>query len=153
MISLEDAVTARLESHGTRFEVLVDPDAALAIKRGEFEGDLEDIIAAEDVFENASRGDRPAETDLEDVFGTTDPMEIITAVIWISPRSTTSGMTSSGSVVSNTASSAFSGGRSPREAFSKTSSAAITSSSSPSNSPRFIASAASGSTSTSKRSP
>ena len=81
MISLDEAVTARLESHGARFEVLVDPDAALAIDRGEFEGELEDVIAAEDVFENASRGDRPAESDLEDVFGTTDPMEIIPAVI------------------------------------------------------------------------
>ncbi|MFB6152933.1 MAG: ribosome assembly factor SBDS [Halodesulfurarchaeum sp.] len=81
MISLDDAVTARLESHGARFEVLVDPDAALAIKRGEFEGDLEDVIAARDVFENASRGDRPAEEDLEEVFGTTDPLEIIPEVI------------------------------------------------------------------------
>jgi len=81
MISLEEAVTARLESHGARFEVLVDPDAALAMKRGEFDGDIEDVIAAEDVFENASRGDRPAEEDLETVFGTTDPLEIIPEVI------------------------------------------------------------------------
>jgi ribosome maturation protein SDO1 len=81
MISLDDAVTARLESHGARFEVLVDPDAALAIKRGEFEGDLEDVIAARDVFEDASRGDRPAEGDLEDVFGTTEPLDIIPEVI------------------------------------------------------------------------
>jgi ribosome maturation protein SDO1 len=81
MISLDEAVTARLETHGERFEVLVDPDAALAMKRGEFEGDLEDVIAARDVFENASRGDRPAEEDLEEVFGTTEPMEIIPEVI------------------------------------------------------------------------
>ncbi|MFB6127083.1 MAG: ribosome assembly factor SBDS [Halolamina sp.] len=81
MISLDEAVTARLESHGARFEVLIDPDAALAIDRGEFEGDLEDVIAAEDVFENASRGDRPAENDLEEVFGTTDPLEIIPEVV------------------------------------------------------------------------
>ncbi|KYH25366.1 hypothetical protein HAPAU_20360 [Halalkalicoccus paucihalophilus] len=81
MISLDEAVTARLESHGARFEVLVDPDAALAIKREEFDGELEEVIAAEEVFENASRGDRPAETDLEDVFDTTDPMEIIPEVI------------------------------------------------------------------------
>ncbi|QSG07177.1 ribosome assembly factor SBDS [Halapricum desulfuricans] len=81
MISLDEAVTARLESHGERFEVLVDPDAALAIKRGEFDGELEDVIAAEDVFENASRGDRPAESALEEVFGTTDPLEIIPEVI------------------------------------------------------------------------
>ena len=81
MISLDEAVTARLESHGERFEVLVDPDAALAISRGEFEGDLADIIAAEDVFEDASRGDRPPENALEEVFGTTDPLEIIPEVI------------------------------------------------------------------------
>ncbi|WP_336002934.1 ribosome assembly factor SBDS [Halorientalis halophila] len=81
MISLDEAVTARLESHGQRFEVLVDPDAALAIKRGEFDGDLEDVIAAEDVFENADRGDRPPEDALEEVFGTTDPLEIIPDVI------------------------------------------------------------------------
>ncbi len=81
MISLDDAVTARLESHGARFEVLIDPDAALAMKRDEFDDDLEDVIAAEDVFENASRGDRPAESDLEDVFGTTEPLEIIPEVV------------------------------------------------------------------------
>ncbi|MFC5973157.1 ribosome assembly factor SBDS [Halomarina salina] len=81
MISLDEAVTARLESHGARFEVLIDPDAALAMKRGEFDGELEDVIAAEDVFEDASRGDRPAESDLEDVFDTTDPMTIIPQVV------------------------------------------------------------------------
>ncbi|AQL44199.1 rRNA metabolism protein [Halorientalis sp. IM1011] len=81
MISLDEAVTARLESHGERFEVLIDPDAALAIKRGEFDGELEDVIAAEDVFEDASRGDRPPENALEEVFDTTDPMEIIPQVV------------------------------------------------------------------------
>ena len=81
MISLEEAVTARLESHGQRFEVLVDPDAALAIKRGEFDGDLEEVIAAEDVFEDASSGDRPPESSLEEVFETTDPLAIIPEVI------------------------------------------------------------------------
>ncbi|GGN87196.1 MULTISPECIES: ribosome assembly factor SBDS [Haloarcula] len=81
MISLDEAVTARLETHGQRFEVLVDPDAALAIKRGEFEGELEDVIAAEDIFEDASRGDRPPEESLKEVFDTTDPMEIIPEVI------------------------------------------------------------------------
>jgi len=81
MISLEEAVTARLESHGQRFEVLVDPDAALAIRRGEFDGDLEDVIAAEDVFEDASTGDRPPESSLEEVFETTDPLAIIPEVI------------------------------------------------------------------------
>ena len=81
MISLDEAVAARLESHGQRFEVLVDPDAALEIRREEFDDDLEDVIAAEDVFEDASAGDRPPETSLEEVFETTDPLEIIPEVI------------------------------------------------------------------------
>lgn len=81
MISLDEAVTARLEAHGARFEVLVDPDAAREIKNGTFDGDIREVIAAEDVFDNASRGDRPAADDLEEVFGTTDPLEIIPEVI------------------------------------------------------------------------
>jgi ribosome maturation protein SDO1 len=39
------------------------------------------VIAAEDVFEDAARGDRPPESALEEVFGTTDPLEIIPQVI------------------------------------------------------------------------
>jgi ribosome maturation protein SDO1 len=81
MIPIDEAVTARLESHGERFEVLVDPDAALEIRRGEFEGDLEAVIAVEDIFEDASSGDRPSESALEEVFETTDPLEIIPEVI------------------------------------------------------------------------
>ena len=81
MISLDEAVTARLESHGERFEVLIDPDAALEMKRDEFDDDIEDVIAAEDVFENAARGDRPAEEDLKVVFETTEPLSIIPTVV------------------------------------------------------------------------
>lgn len=81
MISLDEAVTARLESHGERFEVLIDPDAALEMKRNEFDDDIEDVIAAEDVFENAARGDRPAEEDLKTVFETTEPLSIIPTVV------------------------------------------------------------------------
>ncbi|ERG92362.1 MAG: rRNA metabolism protein, SBDS family [Haloquadratum walsbyi J07HQW1] len=81
MISLDEAVTARLESHGERFEVLIDPDAALEMKRGEFDDEIEDVIAAEDVFENAARGDRPAEEDLKTVFETTEPLSIIPTVV------------------------------------------------------------------------
>ena len=81
MIPVDEAVVARLESHGQQFEVLVEPDAALAIRRSEFDEELEDVIAAEDVFEDATRGDRPPETALEEVFGTTDPLVVIEEII------------------------------------------------------------------------
>ena len=81
MISLDKAVIARLEKFGSRFEVLVDPDAALLISSGKFDGNIEDVIAAQDVFEDVSRGDRPAEENLKKVFNTTDPLLIIPEVI------------------------------------------------------------------------
>lgn len=80
MVRLEDAVPARLKTHGATFEVLVDPDGALALRRGE-DIKIEDILAVEDVFENASRGDRSAEDDLIKAFETTDVVTIADKII------------------------------------------------------------------------
>ena len=80
MVRLDDAVPARLKTHGTTFEVLVDPDGALALKRGE-RVNLEDILAVEDIFENASRGDRSPEEDLQKAFGTLDVLPIAEIII------------------------------------------------------------------------
>ena len=80
MVRLEDAVPARLKTHGVTFEVLVDPDGALALRRGD-SVNVEDILAVEDVFENASRGDRSAEEDLIKAFETTDVVTIAEKII------------------------------------------------------------------------
>jgi len=71
MVRLEGAIPARLKTHGCIFEILVDPDGALAYRRGE-SINLEEILAVEDIFENASRGDRSSEEDLVKAFGTTE---------------------------------------------------------------------------------
>ena len=60
MIPLDQAVVARLESHGARFEVLVDPDEAARLRQGD-EVDIEDAAAALYVFENASRAEKASE--------------------------------------------------------------------------------------------
>lgn len=80
MVRLEEAVPARLKTHGTTFEVLVEPDGALALKRGDMVN-LEEILAVEDVFENASRGDRSAEEDLIKAFGTTNALTIAEVIV------------------------------------------------------------------------
>jgi ribosome maturation protein SDO1 len=80
MVTLEEAVTARLKTHGTIFEVLVDPEGALSYRQGD-EVDVEKILAAEDIFENASRGDRSAEEDLVRAFETTDVVTIAAKII------------------------------------------------------------------------
>ena len=80
MVRLEDAVAARMKTHGEIFEVLVEPDGALALKRGE-NIDLGKVLAVEDVFENTTRGDRSPEEDLLKAFGTTDVYAIAEIII------------------------------------------------------------------------
>ena len=71
MISLEQAVVARLESHGEKFEILVEPHLAARIRQGE-NINIEDAVAALNVFGNSSRATRASEESLEKVFHTTD---------------------------------------------------------------------------------
>ena len=71
MIPLDQAVVARLESHGERFEVLVDPDGATRIRQGE-EIDIEEIVAADFVFSNAAHGERAPDEALMKAFQTTN---------------------------------------------------------------------------------
>ena len=80
MIPLEKAITARLESHGEKFEILVDPDLAVRFRQGE-KVELEDMVAALNVFSNASRGTRASDEALVKVFHTTDFSEIAPKVI------------------------------------------------------------------------
>lgn len=80
MIPLDQAVVARLESHGARFEVLVDPDEAARLRQGD-EVDIEDAAAALYVFESASRAEKASEETLQKVFGTTEFTEIARQII------------------------------------------------------------------------
>ncbi len=80
MIPLEQAVVARLESHGERFEILVDPDLAAEIRHGN-EMNIEDAVAALYVFENASKAEKASEEALVKVFGETDFVSVAERII------------------------------------------------------------------------
>ena len=71
MVNLDNAIVARLESHGETFEILLDPAVTALIKSGK-EVDLTEFMAVEDIFKNASKGTRPAEDEVKEVFGTDD---------------------------------------------------------------------------------
>ena len=71
MVNLEDAIVARLETHGETFEILLDPAVMNFIKQGK-EVDLVDYMAVEDVLNNARKGTRPAEEKVKEAFGTSD---------------------------------------------------------------------------------
>jgi ribosome maturation protein SDO1 len=82
MVSLDDAVIARLDREGERFELFVDPELAHAYKEGDVENlDLSELLAAEEVFLDAHKGDRAPSDLLMKVFKTTDLKKIVTIII------------------------------------------------------------------------
>lgn len=80
MIPLDHAVVARIESHGERFEILVDPDIAAKIRQG-VKVEIEDAVAALYIFENASQAEKASDESLKKVFGTTSFEEIALRII------------------------------------------------------------------------
>ncbi len=80
MVKVDDAVIARWEAHGSRFEVLVDPEAAQQIKDGK-DVDLSDKLALDQVFKDAKKGDQVSEEHLEKTFHTRDLAAIAREII------------------------------------------------------------------------
>ncbi|MDR3102525.1 MAG: ribosome assembly factor SBDS [Methanocalculaceae archaeon] len=81
MISLDAAVTARLETHGLKFEILVDPELADRMRQGDENIAIEDVIATQYVYENAAHGDKSPEEDLLKAFKTTNFEDIAKQLI------------------------------------------------------------------------
>lgn len=80
MVDLDNAIVARLESHGETFEILLDPAVVNLIKGGK-EVDPTEYMAVEDVFKNAKKGTRPAEDKVMEAFGTDDIATIARRIV------------------------------------------------------------------------
>lgn len=80
MVSLEKAVIAKLRKGGFDFEILVDPYLARDLKEGK-EVNFDDLLAVEEVFKNAKKGERVPVEELQKNFGTTDIREIAKRII------------------------------------------------------------------------
>jgi len=80
MVKLEDAVVARYTYQGNRFELLVDPRLAMELRKGK-EVDFEELLAVDEVFKDALRGERQSESLVKEAFGTEDIKEIAKRII------------------------------------------------------------------------
>lgn len=76
----ENHTTARLTKSGERFEILVRPDQAFDYKRGK-PADIDQILVADAIFTDASKGFRAAEDKLREAFQTTDPFVIAEIIL------------------------------------------------------------------------
>jgi ribosome maturation protein SDO1 len=80
MVKLEDAVIARLSSRGSTFEVLVDPELALAVKAGE-SANVRNALAVDKVFKDSKKGDAASEELIRKTFGTLDVFKVAEEII------------------------------------------------------------------------
>ncbi len=80
MVSLEDAVIARYETRGNRFEILIDPKAAQSYSEGD-EIDWEDAIAADGIWSDSAKGERAPDIIVNNTFETTDLIDIYKKIL------------------------------------------------------------------------
>lgn len=80
MVSLENAVIARLRKAHHTFEIYVDPHAAWEFRQGK-PVSLDRVLAVSEVFVDAKKGDRAADADLAKAFSTTDRTAIATQIL------------------------------------------------------------------------
>ena len=81
MVSLDDAVLARLEKGGKRYEALVDPDLVEQWKEDSSTIQLDEFMAMDEIFHDARAGERPTEEALMNTFETLDVETILNIIL------------------------------------------------------------------------
>lgn len=80
VVDIDKAVIARLRSSGQKFEILVDPNKALELKRGG-KISMDEILAYPAIYRDARSTDVVPEQDLQKIFGTTDVFKVAEKII------------------------------------------------------------------------
>ena len=81
MVSLDDAVLARLEKGGKRYEAMVNPDLVEQWKEDASNIELDDFMAMDEIFHDARAGERPTEEALMNTFQTLDVETILNIIL------------------------------------------------------------------------
>lgn len=72
---------ARLKKGSEKFEIVVDPDKAIAFKKGEGSFTVREILSSEKIFSDAKKGMVASETLLENVFKTKEILAVAEKII------------------------------------------------------------------------
>lgn len=84
MVTLDEAVTAKLDKSGLELQILVDPEIALHFReeKGAIKLDLDELLAVEGIFVGQARdGDKASDEQLIKVFGTKDIVEAVKHIL------------------------------------------------------------------------
>lgn len=79
MVKVEDAIVAKLESHGHRFEILVDPESTDRIKAGEI--DIDKDLAIDQIFKDARKGEKAGDETIKEVFNSNDVAVVAAEIV------------------------------------------------------------------------
>ena len=80
MVNVDESKIAKLKTHGQNFEILIDPNKALAFKQG-VQIDMRDILAVPTVFADAKKGEEASANAMRSIFKTEDPLEVANIII------------------------------------------------------------------------
>jgi len=81
MVSMDDAVLARMEKGGKRYEILVDPEMVDDFKNNPDSVNIDDFLVMDEVFHDARGGERPTEDAIQNTFNTQDILEITKIIL------------------------------------------------------------------------
>lgn len=79
MVDVDVAVIARIKKEGKNFEILVDCEKALDYRKGR--GDIEDVVAVNNIFKDVKKGEKANEHDLQSIFSTDDFWKVAGIII------------------------------------------------------------------------
>ncbi|MBD3208897.1 ribosome assembly factor SBDS [Candidatus Woesearchaeota archaeon] len=71
---------ARLRRAGGNYEVVIDPDKAIAYREGR-SVDLDEVLQAQQVFFDAKKGEHASEDRMQEVFGTVEPLVVAKTIL------------------------------------------------------------------------
>ena len=80
MVDVDKAVIAKIKKEGKEFEILVDCDKALELRKGKSVG-IDDILAVDDIYKDVKKGEKASEHDLKKIFGTDDTRDVAKIII------------------------------------------------------------------------
>ena len=81
MVSLDNAVVARMEKGGKRYEILVDPELVDDFKTDPTSVSLDDLLATDEIWHDARGGERPTEEKIESTFGTGELLDCVKTIL------------------------------------------------------------------------
>lgn len=80
MVTIDEAIIAKLDRDGKHFEVLVEPELAYECREGKIIS-ISKMLAVNTVFLDARKGTKVPEKDIEKAFGTTDVDKITELIV------------------------------------------------------------------------